>query len=314
VAFNLGNSVREYYATYNDYLIRSYFPQTGTTFTRIQYSSGYSRLYAGTNTSYIHIYSCSSGTYTSYSAYVSNPPIAFSPMSNGFIAELSDSTESYNYIYKTNSSASYCFLGTLLFNSGSINASSTMVVCPDTNLIVTAQKYYSDMAVYDQNGFNQQYLQYMTGTVKSLDCSSKYIVAVDSDGYISINTYAGSINIDGFPGWVIGLIVGFVVLIIAVGAIIKCAKAKRARAAMGINNYNQIDNQIPAPQPYFSNNQGYNPNAVNPAGQGYSPNGAINPGYNPNGAFAGQNVSPGYDPYPTQTTNPYATNQPRNWS
>ena len=173
-----------------------------------------------------------------------------------------------------------------------------MTSCASLNLIVTAQTYYSRMEVYDDNGSYKQNLQY--GTIQALDCSAKYLVAVDNSGYISINTSAGSIDTDGFPGWAIGLIVGVVVLFIIVAVVIKFVKKKRAKAAMGINNYNQIDNQIPPPQPYFPNNQGYNPVIV-PSNQAFNQN----QGYAPN---------QGYNPYPTQNTNPYSANQPRNWS
>lgn len=168
-----------------------------------------------------------------------------------------------------------------------------MVYCPGSDYFVMAEAYYADLGVYSQySGFFQQYLQYMVADGASIDCSNKYLVSLDSYGNVAYNTYSS------FPGWAIGLIVGFVVLVIIVSAVIgKTRRNRRLRANQGFDNYNQVDNGNPNPsEPYF-NNGGNQQGAYVPPNQGpYNP---PNQGYNNNN---------------NNNSNPYQANQPRNWN
>lgn len=64
VGFNFGNTVLEYNASSSlNMTTRVYYPQTYTSFSRIQYTGTYSQLLASTNTSSLHVFNCSSGMY-----------------------------------------------------------------------------------------------------------------------------------------------------------------------------------------------------------------------------------------------------------
>lgn len=188
----------------------------------------------------------------------------------------------------------------------------------------------------------------MTGYAQGLDCSNNKLAAIDSYGYVTVNSYTG------FPAWAIWLICAGIVLIIAIAITIVCVKRRKLRLQR-MGGYGQMDNQA-ATQNYFPNQpQGYNPNAYNPnqgynSGQGHIPIAPVNPmgyptqnqGYNPNpitpspiisspittgpiiasNPYNGSNSNPyngssnNTSPYNglSGNSNPYQANQPRNWN
>jgi len=155
--------------------------------------------------------------------------------------------------------------------------------------------------VFNKNsGANLQFLNYFDNAIQSVDCSSSYLVTVDDYGYLTINTYSG------FPGWVIGLIVGAVVIIIIVVIVIVVVKRKQMqRRAQGVYNYNKMDNNTGS-NPYFSpntNNQGFNNQGFN--SQGYNNQVGSNPYQIQNVQAVNSNQG---------CNNPYQANQPRNWN
>lgn len=110
-------------------------------------------------------------------------------------------------------------------------ASSTMAACPQSNWIAMGESSYDYIDVYDNTLFRQQRLNYIYNTVKSIDCSSNYLVSLDSSNYLAVNKYE-SINVN-LPGWAIGLIAGGAALIlVVVVVVIVCAVIRRRRAAM----------------------------------------------------------------------------------
>ena len=165
----------------------------------------------------------------------------------------------------------------------------------------------------------------MTGYVQGLDCSNNKLAAIDDYGYVTINSYTG------FPVWAIGLICGGIALIIVVVVIIACVNRRKRRLQM-MGGYGQMDNQAPISQNYFPNQpQGYNPNLYNPnqgynSGQGHIPIAPVNPmgyptqnqGYNPNPINPSPIISSPISSNPSYgsngISNPYQTNQPRNWN
>ena len=103
-----------------------------------------------------------------------------------------------------------------------------MVACPVSNYIVAGETYNSYLDVYS-GSFREQKLTYLRNIAKSIDCSTDYLVSVDTSNYLAISPYF-FISI-GLAKWIIGVIAGGValVVIIAIVAIIICVRRKRAR-------------------------------------------------------------------------------------
>ncbi len=154
-----------------------------------------------------------------------------------------------------------------------------------------------------------QMIDYTGYTVKAIDATENYMASIDTYGYFVLASYDnGNSNGGDFPGWAIGLIVAFIVIIFIIAAIVNIVKARKRKQAMSGNNYNQFNNNQ-VPQPYLGNQ---------PTGQQTSAN-----NFNP-GPYVQQNQSwnanqPVYiHPYNNQPNqqpnqNPYQSNQPRNW-
>lgn len=83
VGFNFGNMVLEYNASSSlNTTTRIYYPQTYSSFNRIQYTGTYSQLLASTNTSSLHVFNCSTGGYWT-SISVSSAVRDFATLSTG---------------------------------------------------------------------------------------------------------------------------------------------------------------------------------------------------------------------------------------
>jgi len=96
VAFNFGNLVIEYNASFNSNTpTRYYYPQTYTYITRIQYSAYYDTLFIATNTSYVYFYNCSSGNSTGTFIYVFYNVKYFNTISTGDVILTNG-----HYVYK----------------------------------------------------------------------------------------------------------------------------------------------------------------------------------------------------------------------
>jgi len=273
IAFNFGSYILEYYIFTTNTTSQVYYPQSYTRFVKIQYGQGYYRLYAASNTSYVYQYSTSTGAYTGYSVYTSYDVKAFDTLSSGYIAVLNNW-----YVYTFSSSMSYSYF------SYSGTANSFAVITKDSQdyyIMANVNSSYT-LTVIDTNGYVKQNLTYLTYTARAIDTSRKYLVSVDSEGYLSINTFATQddsivINVD-FPGWAIALIVSCVLVIILIIVAVAIVKARKRKLALaGLNGYNQFNSGEPQiSAQYFPNNQGYNPTNPTyppaPANQGWNNN------------------------------------------
>lgn len=102
-----------------------------------------------------------------------------------------------------------------------------MVACPVSNYIVAGETYNSYLDVYS-GSFREQKLNYLRNIAKSIDCSTGYLVSVDTSNYLAITPYF-VISL-GLAKWIIGVIAGGValVVIIAIVLIVICVRRRRA--------------------------------------------------------------------------------------
>lgn len=109
-----------------------------------------------------------------------------------------------------------------------------MVACPSSNYIVAGESSNPYMDVYT-GSFREQQLTYLRNVAKSIDCSTGYLVSVDTLNYLAINPYY-VIPLE-LAKWIIGVIVGGValVVIVAIIVIIICVRRKRAQMNGGMN-------------------------------------------------------------------------------
>ncbi len=104
-----------------------------------------------------------------------------------------------------------------------------MIACPQSLYIIAGETSNSYLDVYSGFLIRQQQLGYLHKTAKSIDCSSNYLVSIDTANYLAINYY-DSVKIS-LPPWAIGVIaaVGGLIIIAVVVAVIVCyVKKKRA--------------------------------------------------------------------------------------
>lgn len=109
-----------------------------------------------------------------------------------------------------------------------------MVACPSSNYIVAGETSYSNLDVY-QGSFREQKLSYLRNVAKSIDCSTGYLVSVDSSNYIAITPYF--VISDKLAGWIIGIIAGGAGLIViaVIIVIVICVRRRKALLSVGMN-------------------------------------------------------------------------------
>lgn len=105
-----------------------------------------------------------------------------------------------------------------------------MVACPSSLYIIAAETFNAYLDVYT-GSFREQQLKYMRNIAKTIDCSTGYLVSVDTSNYLAITPYL-VVNIK-LPPWAIGIIAGGVALVVIVVIIIIVICVKRKRALMG---------------------------------------------------------------------------------
>lgn len=102
-----------------------------------------------------------------------------------------------------------------------------MIACPSSNYIIAGESFNSYLDVYS-GSFREQKLNYLRNIAKSIDCSTGYLVSVDTSNYLAITPYF-VISL-GLAKWIIGVIAGGValVVIIAIVLIVICVRRRRA--------------------------------------------------------------------------------------
>lgn len=147
-----------------------------------------------------------------------------------------------------------------------------MTTCLGGPYIVTANSFtlFPTITIWNSQMVNQQTLNYPMSNVISIDCSGSYLVSLDSSNYLAIDTYTTSEDIAvllKLAGWVIGIIVGAIVLII--GGIIACICCCCCRRNKGtqvmMNNSMGQELIITSPSPQYNTNYNQQPYPQNNA-------------------------------------------------
>ena len=139
-----------------------------------------------------------------------------------------------------------------------------MTTCLQGPYIVTAA--YSSDAVTIWNSFmnSQQVLNYPNNNVVSMDCSGSYLVTLDSSNYLAVDTYITNADVAALitlAGWIIGVIIGVVVLFVAaivICIVCCCCRRRNKGAELALNNSMGQELIVTSPSPQF--NAQYNGN------------------------------------------------------
>ena len=119
-----------------------------------------------------------------------------------------------------------------------------MITCPNTFMIVVSASINNGtnyfLNIFNSSFVNLQSLNYLTNQVNAMVCSENYLVSIDINGNLFVDTYTQtqdpSIFITKFARWILWVIIGcgsFLVVVIVVVIIICCRRKRRAK---GLNN------------------------------------------------------------------------------
>lgn len=104
VGFNFGTSIQQFNALTGG-LTLNYYPQPYTSFKRFQYGPGCGNVFVSTNTSQIHVYLCTNGSYYSSNYSTNYPAKALSMLSSSQVVIMT--TTGSLYKFKPTNSGSY---------------------------------------------------------------------------------------------------------------------------------------------------------------------------------------------------------------
>ena len=141
-----------------------------------------------------------------------------------------------------------------------------MTTCLSGSYIVTGAFSIATMTVWSSIMTSQQVLNYPFNNVISMDCSMGYLVSLDNSNYLAIDSYSSTdadiAALVNLAGWIIGVIVGGVVLIIVsiILCICCCCCRRRSTAtemAMNMNMNNTMGQEliITSPNAQYNNGQ-----------------------------------------------------------